>query len=190
MKRLSTDKRNKLILVILGTVGLISVVYFLLIGPQKAENQKLKSKTTSEQDRFEKMKSTIKMANSTSTSAIDNVALLAKAEEDVASGDLFAWTYDTMRRFKAGYRLDIPNIGQPVQSDVDLIPNFPYKQIRFSLVGTGFYHDIGKFASDFENKFPHMRIINLTIDQAGGADSAAEKLSFRMDIIALVKPSA
>lgn len=189
MKRLTTDKRNKLILVILGTVALISVVYFLLIGPQKAENQKLISKIASEQERFVKMKNTIKMADTTSVSAVDSTALLTRAEEDVASGDLFAWTYDTIRKFKAGYRLDIPSVGQPIQSDVDLIPGFPYKQIKFSLVGTGFYHDIGKFASDLENKFPHMRIVNLAIDQTGGAEASPEKLAFRMDIIALVKPN-
>ncbi len=62
-------------------------------------------------------------------------AQLNQAEEDVATGDLFAWTYDTIRQFKAGYHVDIPTIGQPVQSDVDLIPNFPYKQINFSLDG-------------------------------------------------------
>lgn len=190
MKRLSTEKRNRLILVILGTLGLISAVYFLLVRPQSDENQKINAKIISEQDRFEKIKSTIKTAGSAAGSVTDNSALLAQAEEDVASGDLFAWTYDTIRRFKAGYRLDIPNIGQPILSEVDIIPNFPYKQIKFSLIGTGFYHDIGKFVSDLENKFPHMRVINLVIDPTGGGDSSTEKLSFRMDIVALVKPNA
>lgn len=191
MKRLSTEKRNRLILVILGTLGLISAVYFLLVRPQSDENQKINAKIISEQDGFEKIKSTIKTAGSAAGSVADNSALLARAEEDVASGDLFAWTYDTIRRFKAGYRLDIPNIGQPILSEVDIIPNFPYKQIKFSLIGTGFYHDIGKFVSDLENKFPHMRVINLVIDPTGGGgDSSTEKLSFRMDIVALVKPNA
>ena len=187
MKRLSTEKRNRLIMVLLGTAGLISAVYFLLIQPQNDENQKLNAKIVSEQDRLEKMKGTIKTATSAAGSAADNSVLLARAEEDIASGDLFAWTYDTVRRFKAGYRLDIPNIGQPILSEVDIIPNFPYKQIKFSLIGTGYYHDIGKFISDFENKFPHMRVTNLTIDPAGGTDSSTEKLAFRMDIVALVK---
>lgn len=189
MKRLSTEKRNQLILVIMGTIGLISAVYFLLIGPQKDQNNSLKAKTVSEQDRLVKMKGTMKIGNNTSTSTVDNTAVLARAEEDIASGDLFAWTYDMMRRFKAGYRIDIPSIGQPTQSDVDLIPDFPYKQIKFSLIGTGYFHDIGKFASDFENKFPHMRIVNLSLEPGVGAD-LPEKIAFRMEIIALVKPNA
>jgi len=187
MKRLSTEKRNQLILVIIGTVGLISAVYFLLISPQKDENQKIANKIISEQDRLDRMKSTIKMSGSTAGSAGDYSSLLARAEEDIASGDLFAWTYDTIRRFKSNYQIDIPSIGQPALSEVEIIPNFPYKQIKFSLVGTGYYHDIGKFAADFENKFPHMRINNLVIDPTGGTESTTEKLGFRLDIVALVK---
>ena len=190
MKRLSTEKRNRLILVIFGTVALISTVYFLLIRPQNDENHKLAGKIVSEQDRLEKIKSTIKTAGTAAGSAVESSALLARSEEDIATGDLFAWTYDTIRRFKTGYRVEIPNIGQPILSDVDIIPNFPYKQIKFSLIGTGFYHDIGKFVSDFENKFPHMRVVNLVIDPTGGVDSTTEKLAFRMDIVALVKPNA
>jgi hypothetical protein len=190
MKRLTSQKRNQLILVAFGTAALISVVYFLLIRPQNDENQKLTAKIVSEQDRLERMKNTINSAATTSSSAADSSVRLAHEEEDLASGDLFAWTYDTIRRFKTGYRVEIPNVGQPAQSEVDLIPGFPYKQIKFSLIGTGYYHDIGKFISDLENKFPHMRVINLMIDSGSGSDSSSEKLSFRIDVAALVKPNA
>jgi hypothetical protein len=113
---------------------------------------------------------------------------LGRAEEDVASGDLYAWTVDTFRRFKAAYHVDIPTVGQPSQSDCDLIGDFPYKQIRFSLTGTAYYHDLGKFVADFENKFPHCRVLNLTADPSVGGPTSGEKLNFRMDIVALVKP--
>ena len=95
-----------------------------------------------------------------------------------------------MRQFKVNRHIEITTIGQPTQSDVDMLPNFPYKQIRFEIIGNGYFHDIGKFIADLENKFPHMRIINLTIDTALGAETAGEKLSFRMEIAALVKPNA
>jgi hypothetical protein len=35
-----------------------------------------------------------------------------------------------------------------------------------------------------------MRIVNLTVDTAIAADVASEKLAFRMEIAALVKPSS
>jgi hypothetical protein len=74
--------------------------------------------------------------------------------------------------------------------DVDLIPQFPYKQAKISLSGVAFYHDLGKFISDFENTFPHMRIVNLTVEPANGTGADSEKLSFRLEIVALVKSAS
>lgn len=190
MKRLPPDKRNNLILVILATAGLISMVYFFLISPQKAQNEKLASETATAQANLQQIKKTIKQADITADQVGQITQQLARAEEDEASGDVFAWTYDTIRQFKTNRHIEIVTIGQPVNSDVDMLPNFPYKQIRFQIIGNGYYHDIGKFAADLENKFPHMRIVNLTIDTVTGAEAAPEKLSFRMEIAALVKPNA
>ena len=69
-----------------------------------------------------------------------------------------------------------------------MIPNFPYKQVRLSLFGTGYYHNIGKFLSDFENTFPHMRLVNLAIGTTESADDS-ELLSFHVEVVALVKPN-
>jgi len=48
---------------------------------------------------------------------------------------------------------------------------------------------LGKFVADFENKYPHCRVVNLTADPAGNGPNAGERLGFRMDIVALVKPT-
>ena len=48
MKRLPPDKRNKLILVVVATLTLIGLVYFLLIGPQNDQNRNLATKTNGE----------------------------------------------------------------------------------------------------------------------------------------------
>ena len=187
MKRLSPDSRNKLIMVIVGTLALIGVVYFFLIGPQNDENCKLATKTRSEQDHLEQIKTLIKQTDATSEKTADMARVLSRAEEDCAFGDLYAWTVDTIRKFKANRHLDITTIGQPAESDVDFLPNLPYKQIKFQIAGTGYFHDIGRFVADLENKYPHMRVLNLNLD---AGDGTSEKLSFRMDIVALVKPNA
>lgn len=138
MKRLPPAKRNQLIGVILATVGLICLVYFLLIQPQKDANADLGRKIGEETHKLRNYKDTIKQMDA-STAALSELARqLEHLEEDVASGDLYAWTYDTIRRFKAGYRVEIPTPGQPSQGDCELISNFPYKQIRFSLNGTAY----------------------------------------------------
>lgn len=190
MKRLPPDKRNKLVLVLAGTAGLIGMVYFLLIGPQKVENQRLAAATAADLARLQQVKQTVIQAAATSDRVTEISQLLTRAEDDTATGDVFAWTYDTIRQFKTPHKVDITSIGQPAQSDVDLIANCPYKQVRFQIIGSGYYHDIGKFIADFENTFPHMRVINLAIDNANSSDGSGEKLSFRIEIAALVKPNA
>lgn len=190
MKRLPAAKRNQLIVVILATVGLIALVYFLLIHPQNEKNIDLGTNIAKETIQLQQIKTAIKQMEATATALADLTQQLNHAEEDVASGDLFAWTYDTIRRFKATYHVDIPSPGQPSLSECDLLGNFPYKQIRFSLTGTAYYHDLGKFVSDFENKFPHCRVLNLTADPVGNGANGGERLNFRVDIVALVKPNS
>ena len=191
MKRLPQAKRNQLIGVLAATVGLICAICFLLISPQNTKNRNLGLLIKSETDRLKQYKDIIKKKQETSDALTALNEQVDHAEQDVAFGDLYAWTYDTIRRFKAPYtKLDIPTTGQPTLTDCDLISGFPYKQIRFSLTGTGFYHDLGKFVADFENKFPHCRVLNLSADPINGGPSTGEKLNFRMDVVALVKPNS
>jgi Tfp pilus assembly protein PilO len=191
MKRLPPDKLNKLIIVIVATLAAVGMVYYLLIGPQKEENQKLAAETVGQVAKLQQIKTSVKQAEVTANKVNEIAQLLGRAEEDTATGDLFAWTYDTIRQFKGNRHIEIKSIGQPVVSDVDLIAGFPYKQIKFQIMGTGYYHDIGKFVADLENKFPHMRVVNLTMDSGSLTESSSgEKLSFRLEIAALVKPNA
>ena len=186
MKRLPPDKRNKLIFVVIGSLGLISLVYFLLIGPQNEQNRLLAAQTNKQLINLEQMKRTINEADATASKVAEIDAVLDSAEADTASGDVLAWTYDTMRQFNVNRHVDITTMGQPVESDEDLFDDFPYKQIKFEIIGTGYYHDIGKYIADLENKFPHIRVLNINIDP-NGSEAAPEKLSFRLEIAALVK---
>jgi Tfp pilus assembly protein PilO len=190
MKRLPPDKRNKLIMVVVGTVALIGLVYFLLIGPQQEQNRRLTNETQSEQDRLALIKKTILQANANAQKADDITQLLANTEKDEVDGDVIVWTYETIRQFKASHHVEINTIGQPVQSEEEMLPGFPYKQIKFLIVGTGFYHDIGKFIADLENQFPHIRVLNLSIDSVAVQDTTPEKLTFRMEVAALLKPNS
>jgi hypothetical protein len=189
MNRLPPAKRNQLIGVISATIGLLCAVYFLLILPQNAKNQELDANIGKETDQLEQYKRAIKQMDQSTSQLADLSQKLDQAEGDVASGDPYAWTIDTIRRFKANYRVEIPAVGQPSQGDCELIGNFPYKQIRFSLSGTAYYHDLGKFVSEFENKFTHCRVINLSAEPTATSVEGGEKLNFQMQIAALVKPN-
>jgi Tfp pilus assembly protein PilO len=193
MKRLPPAKRNQLIVVILATLGLIGLVYFLLIQSQKEQNRKLAHDTSVKMAELETIKKSIKQAELINANLTDITQQLDHAEDDVVTGDVYGWIYDTIRKFKSTYHVDIPNIGQPAISDVDLIAGFPYKQVKVSLSGTAYYHDLGKFIADFENTFPHIRVVNLSLEpgnvSGSGPNNGAEKLTFRMDVIALIKPN-
>jgi hypothetical protein len=191
MKRLPPAKRNQLIIVSAVTLGLIGAVYLFLISPQNQKNARLAQDIAAETSKEQQYRTAISHLEETTNLLNDVTHQLEHAEKDVASGDLYAWSVETFRRFKTGYKVEIPTIGQPSGvSDCDLIPDFPYKQVRFTLTGTAFYHDLGKFVSDFENKFPHCRVLNLSADPVDLNSSTGERLNFRMDIVALVKPNS
>jgi hypothetical protein len=181
------QKRNQLFMALGGSVVLVCAVIFGLIRPQYQKLSTIRKNTADAQTHLKTIQHLIQQEDATTSELSTNMDNLSKAEEDMATGDIYAWTVDTMRHFKSSYRVDVPEVGQPSSGDVDIILHFPYKQLRFSLRGTGYYHDIGKFIADLENKFPHMRVVNLDMSPVGG-DS--EKLTFSMDVIALVKSSS
>ena len=177
-------------MVIVATIAALALVFILLIKPQKEENEKLGLKIRTEQERLKTIETAIKDTDAIAARLTDISLQLNRAEDDIATGDVYAWTYDTIRRFKATYHLDIPSIGQPTISDMDMLPGFPYRQVRVTISGSAYYHDLGKFVSDFENSFPHMRMVNLSIEPANMTGTNVERLSFRVDVIALVKPNS
>ena len=186
MKRLSKEKRNQLIIVIIVTVAVLALVGFGLIRPQYGSLSKIARDKEAADSQLQNIKNAIKNVNAIASELIEVTNSLARAEADMASGDVYSWTYDTIRHFKQQYRVEIPEIGHPTIGNVDLLPSFPYRQIQFTVNGTAYYHDLGKFIADFENSFPHSRMVRLVVESGG---DNTEKLSFRMEIITLVKPN-
>jgi Tfp pilus assembly protein PilO len=190
MNKLPKEKRDKLILVIAGSLVLLGVIYFALIRPQYETIASIMTQTNDARNKLQTMEDTVKKTDATRDELIDALDTLSHSESDIASGDTFAWTYDMMRGFKANYKtVDMPGIGQSSIGDVDFLPAFPYRQIKVTVTGTAFYHDLGKFIMDFENTYPHIRVANLSLEPAGASGDDKEKLAFRMDIIALIKQS-
>jgi hypothetical protein len=186
MKWLPKEKRNPFILVVVITVAVLAVICFGLLHSQSSALTRSVETRKAAITELQNIEKTIKNADMTTADLASATAALSRAEEDMASGDHYSWAYNTLRAFKQPYKIELPEIGHPDEGDVDLIPLFPYKQMRFVVSGTGYYHDIGKFVADFENTFPHIRVTNLSIDQAG---SEGEKLSFKMEITVLIKPN-
>ena len=184
MKWLPREKRNPFIVAVVTIAAILALICFGLIRSQYASLSRVAEDRKAAGIKLSSIISTIKNSTTTDTELADSTYTLSRAEEDMASGDLYSWTYGTIRLFKQQYKVEIPEVGHPTIGNVDLLSAFPYKQLGFTVNGTAYYHDLGKFVADFENAFPHARLVNLVVEPMG---VEGEKLSFRMEIIALIK---
>ena len=181
MKRLSKQKRDQLILVCIVILMVLVGLWFLLIRSQKESLQSLRAQKTTKEDKAANMQKEIEKTKSVETELHDVDTKLADREQDMVSGDYYASLVNTVRRFKLAYKLDIPQFSPAASvTDVDLLPKFPYKQVRIAISGTGYYEEIGKFIADFENEYSVSRIVNLELTPYSGPVDAKEKLTFRM----------
>src|SRR3569833_1273731 len=186
MKRLSKQKRDQLILVCIVTLAVLAGIWFLLIRSQNEALKNLRTEKADKQKKAADMREKVKSANVIKAQLDQLNDKLADKEQDMVSGDYYASLLNTVRKFKLPYKLDIPQFSPAASvTDVDLLPRFPYKQVRIAISGTGYYEDIGKFIADFENEYAASRIVNLELTPYVGPNEAKEKLTFRMEIVSL-----
>lgn len=187
MKRLSKEKRDQLILVCIVTLMVLVGLWYMLIRSQKESLQALRNQKVTKEKKAADMEAEIKKTAAVVTELNDVSTKLWNREQDMVSGDYYATLVNTVRRFKIPYKLDIPQFSPAASvTEVDLLPKFPYKQVRIAISGTGYYEDIGRFIADFENQYSASRIVNLELTPSSGPVDAKEKLTFRMEIVSLV----
>jgi cell division protein FtsB len=189
--KLSKEKRNQLILVVLVTLGAVAGLGLGLVKYQKENLVRLAERKAVAEKKLAQMEDAVKHAARLQSDLTDAKQTLSQLESDIApAGDLYSWLISTIRSFKAAYRqVEIPQYSQiGPTTDMTMLPGFPYKQASMTIAGKAHYHDLGRFLADFENKFPHIRILNLALDVDGNPQEV-EMLAFRMDIVTLVKPN-
>jgi len=194
MKSLPKEKRDRLILIVVGTFGCMLAIWFGLVRAQNKSLENIARKTIEQQN---KVGNAVRLVGSTTEiqkkleAATENLHAL---EIGMASGDLYSWMIMTVNKFRAGHRVDIPQFSREVPTEVGVLPKFPYKAALFNVRGTAYFHDLGTFLADFENNFPYLRVQNLELEPAAGSSATStgdpEKLAFRMEIVTLVNPTA
>jgi Tfp pilus assembly protein PilO len=189
MNKISKEKRNQLIVTVLGLVLIIAGLWYFLIRAQQEGIAKLTAQKAEKEKRLHEIRETFKNKDKLAADLAAVTRKLDAQEQEMAAGDLYSWTVSAIRKFKQPYKVEIPQVMLPTVSDMSLLPKFPYKQATTSVLGTAYYHDLGKFIADFENQYSSARIQNLTLIPATAASPGEqEKLSFKMDIVWLVKP--
>jgi len=191
MNKLSKEKRNQLILVVLITVAVLIGLWFGLINYQQEILQELTVKKIAAQGKLEKSEQGVKNAGRLETELAEATKKLADLEDDMAPGNPLSWMVNKIDVFKLPYKVDMPQISPPEPRTMELLAKFPYQQATFGIGGTAYYHDLGKFLADFENHFPYFRVLNLSLQPSTTApENDREKLEFNMQVVTLVKPGA
>ena len=194
MKRLSKEKRDRLILVGVGTVVVLAALWFTLIDAQKTNLLKLASRNIDEQKKLETAQKIVDSRAEIEKRVAETSTRLQEIEKDMVRGDMYDWIIQTVKAFKAPYRdrVDIPNFSREVVGDVQLLPKFPYRNATYNIRGSAYYHDLGRFVADLENRFPYLRVQNLELEPASSSSATAtddaEKLAFRFELVTLVSP--
>ncbi len=201
MKHLPKEKRDRLILVVLGTLASIAALYW---GVVRVQRQTLVTLAVKHDDEEIRVSNAQRLANSTADLHANLEVVKEKLrviESTMPSGDMYSWIILTINSFKenGGYKVDIPQFSREVAGQVGMVANFPYRAAVFHVRGTAFFHDFGRFVADFENTFPYMRIQNIDLEPSGGSVASrdtssassddAEKLAFRFEIVTLVNPN-
>ncbi|MCU0770229.1 MAG: hypothetical protein MUE94_00470 [Verrucomicrobia bacterium] len=192
MKHLSKEKKQHLLLVVLGTLVILAGIWFGLVKWQQGRIHKLAAERNATQVELDSMTDTLERSAKIAKETEAQLKELERAESQMASGDLYAWIYNTVRGVKARHpNVDIPQYSTILVGETTLLPKFPYQQASMTIAGKAFYHDLGAFVADLENQLPYVRVQNLEIDPAPATEGGyTEKLAFRMELVTLVKPNA
>jgi Tfp pilus assembly protein PilO len=190
-KKLPKEKRNQLILVIVGTLAVLGALGFGLIKAQYDHLASYAVRQAAAEAQFKKMEDAVKRAELVESVFTEASKMLVEKETGMATGDLYSWMFGTVRKFQKNYKIEIPQLS-PISTPaaVNLLPNFPYKQVTMQIGGTAHYHELGQFIADFENAYPLIRVVNLTVElNHSPAPGDREKVGFKMDLVTLVKTS-
>src|ERR1051326_4524135 len=188
MPKLSKDKRDRLILVIVITIALCAGLWYGVITTRQQQLDDSKARIRTAKDKLEKARIRVKQSGKVEAQVETAMNQLKEIESSMASGaDLFTWAYLLLQKAGSGQDVKIIEVTRPVKGEVGVLPQFPYQAAIFTVRGAGHYHDFGKFLADFENNHPYFRVQNLSLasgyDSTGGPDSSSavtgeEKLVF------------
>jgi Tfp pilus assembly protein PilO len=200
MSKLSKEKRDRLILVTLGAIGVAGILYTFVLSNQKDELFSLQSRIASTRDKLSKAERLAKNGRTIEETLSEAREKLAAKEKDmVPEGQEFYTFFKLFDQFRHQSKLEtsfIGTIGKPEFENPGVLPKAPYKAAVFPIKANGYYHQIGKFISDFENAYPYMRLqtvhlqpeplSRVTLPQEGST-TPNENLNADFKVVAMIK---
>jgi len=178
------------VLVVVGTAAVLAGLGYGLIKYQFDALGGIAQRQAAAEAELALMEGALKRADLVESVSKEVSSALAAQEASMASGDLYAWMLGVVRKFQKSYpKVELPQLSpMSTPGPVSLLPAFPYKQATMQISGSAYFHDLGQFLADFENQYPLMRVVNLSLDpHPSPAAGEREKLAFRVELITLVK---
>lgn len=193
MKNLPKEKRDKLILTAIGTIAAVAGLYFSVIATRREVIADVAKQLVEQQAKVNNAQRLVASTSDLERGLEEATKKIKGIEGEMASGDMYSWIILTVNKFREDRKVDIPQFSREVRTDVGLFPKFPYKAAVFTVRGTAFFHDLGKFIADFENAFPHSYVQNVEMEPANASNATAashpEALAFKMEIVTLINPN-
>ena len=199
MMHLPKQKRNRIILIALGTGIVVLGIWQGLISARKGKLVEYAQSALEKQEKVDNAKRVISSTNQVQSELGKAVEKLKAIEGEMASGDMYSWIIQILpnflktHNFQTERKVEIPQFSREVIGEIGLLPKFPYQAATFNVRGTAYFHDFGKFVAELENTYPFIRVQNVELEPAVSSKTAgptdSEKLAFKMEIVALVNPS-
>lgn len=194
MKHLTKEKRDRLIMVAGGTLICVVTLWYALVKTQQRVLEKVAKQTVEEQNKVENAQRLVSSIAEIEKKLDVSGQDLKAIEDSMASGDMYSWVIATINKFRVERKVEIPQFSREVPTEIGILPKFPYRAAQFTIRGTAYFHDLGKFIADFENTFPYMRVQNLEMEPAVNSSATStgdpEKLAFKLELVTLVNPMA
>ena len=188
--KLPKDKRDRIVLVAIITVAASAAIWLLLISSQRQTLRTVRADVQKSSEQLARGNNLLKTQTQVSEQFEAASQQLQQREAAMAApNDMYSWLIQTLNKFRANYRVEIPQFGRELPAEVGIFPKFPYHAALFNVRGTAHFHDFGKFLADFENAFPYIRVQNIELTaMADASGDSREKLSFKMELLTLVRP--
>ncbi len=193
MNDMLKNKKLRLLGLIFGTLAVLCSIWSFLILSQKRSLSAATDEIGLKEHDVEVARKYAKQAVEVADDLQRDKDQISQLEDKMAQGDMFRWVIREFTNLQKRHHVEFAETEQPRSFDLDFFPKLPYKASVFTVTGTGFYQDLGLALADFERNYPFCRVQRLDLDPASGIASEAgdaEKLTVRLEFVALVKPDA
>lgn len=190
MAYLTKEKKDKIILLAIGTLAIIAAIYLSLISPKQTQLNRLYKQLEQERAKCKQAKDLLAKSEYFKNKLEEKAQQLEQIEESFATGDILIWGHKTLNIFRSRHEnVTIGNIDPTIKVEDPVgFPFLGYKTVTFTTEVKSRYHDFGEFIADFENSCPYFRVKNLDIKPSEDITDEKGQLVIRMEIVALAKP--